>query len=176
MKWHRGARRESTARPSPAAADAKSADAPGVIAPPPLIYAAGLGAGWALGAVMPLGIPLAGGAERAAGLALIALGAALAAWAFRAFHRAGTNANPYRPATALATRGPFRFSRNPIYVALTLIYAGLALAFDAAWAFVLLPGVLVMMQYGVIHREERYLERRFGPTYAAYKAAVRRWL
>lgn len=90
--------------------------------------------------------------------------------------RAGTNVNPAKPATALVTTGPFRLSRNPLYVSLTLLYVGIALLFNAVMPWLLLPGVLWVVQYGVIKREEAYLEGRFGQAYLDYAAKVRRWL
>jgi protein-S-isoprenylcysteine O-methyltransferase Ste14 len=82
----------------------------------------------------------------------------------------------WMPTTALVTGGPYRISRNPIYLALTLVYLGLALAWGSLWPVVLLAPLLIVMRYGVIGREERYLEARFGDAYRAYRAAVRRWI
>ena len=84
--------------------------------------------------------------------------------------------NPNEPATALVTDGPFRFSRNPLYLAFTLLYSGVAVVANALWAALPLPIILVVIQRGVIDREERYLERRFGTAYRQYKDGVRRWL
>jgi len=89
---------------------------------------------------------------------------------------AGTPADPRRPATALVTSGPFRLSRNPMYVARTMLYVGLALLANALWALLMLVPLLVVVQYGVVAREERYLARRFGAAYHAYRARVRCWL
>ncbi len=74
------------------------------------------------------------------------------------------------------TDGPFRYSRNPIYIADAVLYVGLALALDWIWALALLPFVLVVVRFGVIEREERYLERQFSDEYLRYKQRVRRWL
>ncbi len=90
--------------------------------------------------------------------------------------RAGTSIKPTVPTTALVTTGPFRFSRNPLYVSVTLFYLGIAIAARSLWALALLLVVLVVMQRGVIDREERYLERRFGADYLRYKERVRRWI
>ncbi|HEY7346864.1 MAG TPA: isoprenylcysteine carboxylmethyltransferase family protein [Ktedonobacterales bacterium] len=90
--------------------------------------------------------------------------------------RARTSVNPYRPTTALLTGGPYRLSRNPMYLAMAIQYVGLALLFDSLWAIVLLPLALVVVHFTVIQREERYLERKFGEEYLSYKATVRRWL
>ena len=92
------------------------------------------------------------------------------------FRRAGTHPDPYRPDEALVTRGLFKFTRNPFYVGLGMIQAGLALVFDSAWILVMAAPAYVVLRYGVVAREEAYLERRFGDEYRAYKATVRRWL
>jgi protein-S-isoprenylcysteine O-methyltransferase Ste14 len=96
--------------------------------------------------------------------------------AILAFRRARTRPEPWKPSTALVVDGPYRFTRNPMYLGFTLIYAGIALLANSSWPFVLLPGVLVVMQWFVIRREERYLERKFGDAYRAYCASVRRWV
>ena len=74
------------------------------------------------------------------------------------------------------TSGPFRFTRNPLYISLALVYAGIALTVGSAWALAFLVPVLGIIRYGVIAREERYLEGKFGPEYLRYKQSVRRWL
>ena len=151
------------------------ADNPGIIAKPPLIYLAFILIGLALGYVWPVGI-FPESAWYAAGTALIVFGVVIQAVALWQFKKAGTRHETDKPATALVTGGPFRYSRNPIYVSLTLIYAGIALLANNLWVFVLLIPLHAVMQYGVIHREERYLERKFGEDYGRYKVAVRRWL
>jgi protein-S-isoprenylcysteine O-methyltransferase Ste14 len=72
--------------------------------------------------------------------------------------------------------GPYRWSRNPIYVALTLIYAGIALVIGSPWLLLLMPAIVAILHFGVVAREERYLEAKFGQSYLGYKASVRRWL
>lgn len=150
-------------------------DRPGIIAPPPAIYALalliGLGAHW----LVPLSLfswPIAA----VVGGPLVAAGALLMAWAFAAMRRARTSVNPYRPSSAVVVDGPYRWSRNPIYLGMTVGYAGATLLVGTAWALVLLPLVLVVMTRGVIVREERYLEQVFGDAYTNYRREVRRWL
>jgi len=92
------------------------------------------------------------------------------------FRRLGTNVPPSQPTTLIATTGPYRWTRNPMYLGMALIYAGLAIGFDGPIAFALLPLVLIAIQTQVIAREERYLEAKFGDDYRRYKADVRRWL
>lgn len=145
-----------------------------IVAPPPLLYAVPLGLGlWAQhihplpflprGLALPLGITLVG-------LGLIGL-AALAA-----FRRARTSPNPWRPVTALVTRGPYRITRNPMYLGFTLMYLGVSCWINTAWPLFPLPVVLFVMQYGVIRREEVYLEKKFGDEFVQYCARVRRWI
>jgi protein-S-isoprenylcysteine O-methyltransferase Ste14 len=110
------------------------------------------------------------------GLALIGLGALFGVSALVAMRRAQTSPLPDVPSTALVETGPFRYTRNPIYVAFTLLYAGVAVLSNTLWPLLLLPSVLIVMVRGVIMREEAYLERRFGASYIAYKARVCRWL
>ena len=154
-------------------------DTAGVVGPPPLIYLGFLVAGWLLGHLWPAAIagdsvPPAG---RIAAGALVALPGILVAIAgLRQFRRAGTQVRPDRPTTALVVTGIYRYSRNPLYLALTLMYAGIALALDSLWALAFLVPVLLVIRYGVIAREEAYLERKFGEDYRRFKAQVRRWL
>ena len=91
-------------------------------------------------------------------------------------HRAGTNVLPSRPALAIVTHGPFRFSRNPIYVANVFVYIGLSFLFNAVWPLLLLLPMLWVIYWGIIQREERYLENKFGEIYLTYKDKVPRWL
>lgn len=150
-------------------------DAPDVITHPPFLYLGALAAGLVLDWAWPAPF-LPAALQYALGAALIALAAALAGWAFACFIRAGTNIPTSRPTTALVTEGPYRYSRNPIYVGLTLLYLGLAVVIDSAWIVALIVPVFLAIRYGVIAREERYLEGKFGDAYRAYTARVRRWL
>ncbi len=150
-------------------------DRAGVIAPPPLIYAGAFGVAWAIDRVWPLTL-LPEAAAGWLGWTLIAAGLAVLVLGFLALERAGTPVNPFRPTTVLVTTGPYRYSRNPLYLALILAYLGAAVFANTLWPLVLLPALLLLMHRGVIAREERYLERRFGDDYRLYKARVRRWL
>src|SRR2546430_3886132 len=92
------------------------------------------------------------------------------------FRQAGTTPNPTKPTTALVVRGPYRFTRNPMYVSLAALYLSVALFLGMLWPIVLLPLVLFVVQRVVIAREEAYLERKFGGGYREYRARVRRWI
>lgn len=155
--------------------DTDDQDRPRVIARPPLIYLAFLAAGLGLGYGWPAPF-VADAARYPLSGTLCALGVALAVFAFRRFRRAGTNVQTWKASTALVAEGPFRFSRNPIYVALTLIYCGIGVAADSGWVLGLAVPLLAVMRYGVIAPEERYLEAKFGDAYRDYKGRVRRWL
>ena len=153
-------------------------DTAGVITHPPFIYAGGLLLG--VGADRLFGLPDLPMPATSLGPAIASviglIGAALLFAAAARFLKAGTNIPTHRPTTALVTDGLYRFSRNPIYLGLTLIYLALALGFASLGAVILLPPVLAVMQIGVIQREERYLEGKFGEEYRTYKARVRRWI
>jgi protein-S-isoprenylcysteine O-methyltransferase Ste14 len=147
-----------------------------LIAPPPVMYIGALLLGVAIHVLSPIAIFPATHAHEILGGFLLALSGAFARWAFLTMRRLGTTANPKKPSEALATGGPFRISRNPIYVAMTGLYIGLAFLVNSAWLFILLAPLLMFMQWGVILREERYLSGKFGNEYAAYSSRVRRWL
>jgi protein-S-isoprenylcysteine O-methyltransferase Ste14 len=153
-------------------------DSSGVRFPPPGIYLIGLLAGFALEQFWPLRIVptrIAFGAQ-VAGAFLIAIGLALSIWAVLVFRAVGTSPIPTRASTAVASGGPYRFTRNPMYLGLGLVSAGVAGLANALWPLLLVPLVLAVVQRLVICREERYLEHKFGESYLAYKAQVRRWL
>ncbi len=156
----------------------ESRDNPGVIAPPPMIYAGTLIVGLVLHALFPVRLArfLSRTARAVLGGSLVGFAATFATLAFQTMRRAHTNVDPSQPATALVTGGPFKLTRNPLYLSLTLFYAGIAILVNTLWAMLLLPMVLLVMRKGVIEREERYLERKFGEEYLRYKASVRRWI
>jgi protein-S-isoprenylcysteine O-methyltransferase Ste14 len=150
-------------------------DRAGVIAPPPVIYAAGLGIGFALQAFLP-STSLPAALRWSLGGVLLLAGLVLAVVFFRTFRRAGTPADVYKPARVLVTTGPYRMSRHPAYLSLALIYLGIVFLTGALWVLLPFPVVLFVADRGLIAPEERYLERRFGGEYLRYKARTRRWL
>ena len=150
---------------------------PGVIAPPPLIFIGVLLLALAFDWLVSgpgfgpsyMGRMVAGGVLCLGGLALILAAA-------KRFTDEGTNIQPWKPSTALVTTGVYRYSRNPIYLGMALIYVGLSLFADSILALAWLPLALIIMYNGVIRREERYLEAKFGEAYRAYRGRVRRWI
>jgi protein-S-isoprenylcysteine O-methyltransferase Ste14 len=157
---------------SPSAA---ARDTPGVIAPPPLILFGFLLAGLALDWLRPASF-LPSAVQYALGGALIALAGALALSAFVRFLRAGTPIPTRQPTTALVIAGPYRFSRNPIYVGMILLLLGIGVMVDSVWILALAVPFAFVLRYGVIAREERYLDAKFGDAYRMYRMQVRRWV
>ncbi len=152
-------------------------DHPHVYFPPPLLFVAGFLVGLALQRLWPLGLFLPTSIFLfALAWALVGAGLLLVGWALWTFWRARTGILPHRPASELLARGPYAFSRNPMYVALALLYVGMALWAGTSWPILLLPAVLWTLGRVVIRREEAYLSRAFGEAYAIYKTRVRRWL
>ena len=150
-------------------------DHPNVIAPPPAIYAVPLTTGILLQTLFPMNLLPLVGAYVSGGLSFILAGI-LAVSAFRMMRQSGTNVAPNQPTITIVTDGPYRFSRNPIYISLTLVYCSISLVANALWPMLMLPIVLILIDRGVIAREERYLEDKFGEEYMQYKARVRRWI
>lgn len=152
----------------------------GILVPPPFIFAAGYLLGWVLHRYfLPLAFAPGEAAPpglRLAGEVLIILGAIFALWAVLTFRRARTSLLPFRPASTLVVEGPYRWSRNPMYLGLTAIYVGAALATNMVWPLLVLPLTVYALQVLVVRREEIYLERVFGERYIEYRSTVRRWL
>ena len=150
-------------------------DNPGVIAPPPLIYAAALAAGLLVNRRYRIPF-LPRSLKQALSWPLIFGGLGVGILGFRQMRRAETNVDPYKPSTAVVTEGPYRFTRNPLYLSMALIYGGVTALANALPAALLLPLAQAIMRHGIIEREERYLERKFGDEYLQYKARVPRWI
>ena len=160
--------------------DASPPANPGVHFPPPTFFVAGFLIAWLL-ETRVLRLRLAGGGTarvvlEIAGAVVAALGLALGAWGLLTFARARTAIYPNRPASRIVTHGPYRFTRNPMYVGLAFAYLGIALGLNMGWPPLLLPLVLLALGRFVIRREERYLAGAFGEEYDRYRARVRRWL
>ena len=145
---------------------------------PPFLFLGALAIGCLLSLVVPIGPGLgsANGTPLATGLTFVLIGFALAAWSARVFHLAGTSIVPGDAAAAFVTSGPYKVTRNPIYIGFILVYFGLAIILTSMWMLLLLILVLFILQRGIVEREEAYLEREFGEAYRKYKVKVPRWL
>ena len=155
--------------------DSPGEGSPGVVALPPLVYLGFLLAGGIVEFLVPM--------DNLPQVVQFPLGGVLAVASFlivlptmRRFRRAGTPFDVYKQASELITSGPNRFSRNPGYLALALLYAGISIAADSIWMLALLLPTVLVIHFGVILREERHLEALFGSEYLEYKARVRRWI
>jgi protein-S-isoprenylcysteine O-methyltransferase Ste14 len=150
-------------------------DTAGVIAPPPLIFLSALVIGFGVDLVIGTG-SLPWTVALPVGAAAVVTGVWVMGSFVEAFRRARTPLDPYTPSEALVTDGPYRLTRNPGYLGMAITYAGIAVASNALWVLAPLPLAIAVIDRGVIAREERYLERRFGSPYMEYKRRVRRWI
>jgi protein-S-isoprenylcysteine O-methyltransferase Ste14 len=149
-----------------------------VLVIPPVLFGAGLAAGFLLNWLVPVRLVPSSleGPVCLAGAGLALLGLAFGGWAFATFLKARTTPHPNHPVSALVTWGPYHFSRNPMYVGLSGFTAGLALVANTPWVLAVLPPVWFALRRVVIDREEAYLERKFGEEFRAFTARTRRWL
>ena len=163
---------------APASQQARDAATAGVITRPPFLYLASLILGLVLEHLLPLRLSLPGAAvmQWTVGGGLILIGVAIVAGGVRNFSRAATPVPSNQPVRVLVTTGIHGWSRNPIYVGMFLLYAGIGIAARSPWVLVLALPLVIILRYGVVSREERYLEQRFGDVYRDYKVRVRRWL
>lgn len=142
---------------------------------PPLVYLSAI----ILGVILHLIAPISFFPHALAmpvGIALILIAIALLYASVARFRAAGTPVPAYKPTTAIVRKGPYRFTRNPIYLGFSLFQLGVAICVNSVWLLVTLALALVLMTYAVIQKEEQYLERKFGAEYLDYKTSVRRWL
>jgi protein-S-isoprenylcysteine O-methyltransferase Ste14 len=147
-----------------------------VVALPPVIYGVALVAGVVVKLALGGSIAVDSWLRLGVGIVALVLGAIGSLRFARIFQAAGQDKDPRTPTPALVTDGIYARSRNPAYVSLTLLQVGLACVLDNVWILVFLFPVLVLIHFGVILREEAYLERKFGDEYRSYKARVRRWI
>jgi len=154
----------------------ENADTSNAIIRPPIAWAiailAGIGVDW----LYPLRFVPASVPRIWVGSATFAVALALAIWAIVTIVKAGSRVETNKPTTMIVTKGPFRFMRNPIYLGFLLGQAGLAIGFDNLWMLAMLAPLYFVIRYGVIAREESYLEQKFPRDYVSYKTRVRRWL
>jgi protein-S-isoprenylcysteine O-methyltransferase Ste14 len=151
-------------------------DNSGVRFPPPLVYAGLFLAGYVVHRLVPVQLIPGAGWTRWAGWGLVAVGIVIIVLAAATFRGAGVSPNPTKSVPTIVSHGPFRLTRNPMYLSLGTVYLGVTLLVNSLWPLVLFPPVVWIITRYVIAREEAYLERKFGPAYLEYKSRVRRWL
>jgi protein-S-isoprenylcysteine O-methyltransferase Ste14 len=147
-----------------------------VIVRPPIAWGLAVVAGLALDWLAPLPFLPAGWPVVWLGALVFVLALALAVWAIATMTRAGSNVPTNRPTTTIVEGGPYGFTRNPIYLGMFGGLIGLGIAFNTLWLLLVLVPFALVIRYGVVGREEVYLERKFGDPYRAYRSRVRRWL
>jgi protein-S-isoprenylcysteine O-methyltransferase Ste14 len=155
---------------------AESVDRPNVVIPPPIAWALAIVAGLGVGRLYPLPFIPAIIPHVWVGVVVFALAVALAVWAMVTIRRAGTQFDVHKPTTAIVENGPYRTTRNPIYLSIFLGKTGMAIGFDNLLVLAMLVPFYFVIRRGVVAREEAYLERKFGSVYRGYKSRVRRWL
>ena len=155
---------------------ADAADTANVKVRPPIVWALAVLAGLVLNWLMPLPFIPATVPAAWLGAIVFALALALFAWAIATITWAGSNVPTSLPTTSIVDTGPYRFTRNPIYLGMALGLIGLSIALNSLWLLLTLVLFAVAIRYGVIAREEAYLEHKFGDVYSRYRARVRRWL
>jgi len=138
---------------------------------PPAIHLVAI----AIGFLLQWAVPIRISGMLVPGVLVLAIAVGLSVWAVILMARAGTTPNPTRPTTALLIRGPYRFTRNPMYLAWELIVVGVGMAANAPWVIVMAVPAALLTRRLVIDKEERYLESKFGTEYLNYKSRVRRW-
>ncbi len=157
--------------------DQNTKDKPGVIAFPPLIYGTAILLTFLLHLWKPVSLsPMPYYVSIAVGVILFILAGFIIRSASQVMRRAATNVHPGKPTLAIVTEGVYRYSRNPMYLSLTLVFLSVGFLLYTAWTLILLIPLLVLVHYGVIKREEKYLTAKFGSQYTQYKHTVRRWI
>ncbi|WDR04841.1 isoprenylcysteine carboxylmethyltransferase family protein [Devosia rhodophyticola] len=153
-----------------------STDSSGAVVQPPIGWGATVLVGLALGWLYPLPFMPVSLPNVWIGIAVFAVSFALAIWAITTIRKAGSRIEVNKPTTTIVTSGPFGFTRNPVYVGMLLGQAAFAIGFNDLWLLAMMVPLYFLLRYGVIAREESYLERKFGQTYLDYKSTVRRWI
>ena len=153
-----------------------TADTAQVIIRPPLAWGLAVIAGLTLNWLVPLPFLPADLPAGWLGAMVFVLAVALFAWAIVTITRAGSKVPTNRPTTTIVEAGPYRFTRNPVYLGMFLGLIGLAIAFDNLWLLIMLVPFALVIRYAVVAREEAYLERKFSDIYHGYRSRVRRWL
>jgi len=154
-------------------------ESPGVIFPPPLILLTFLAAGSLLQFIFPLSLlaPFSvGSLQFYGGLAIMLSGIGLAIWGVRTFSKAGTNVATHQAALLVVVGGPYKFTRNPMYMGMQILLVGVGIMFSSEWFLLLWPVFFIILRFGVVAREERYMKDKFGEQYVALLNNTRRWI
>jgi protein-S-isoprenylcysteine O-methyltransferase Ste14 len=151
-------------------------DRTGIVVPPPLLFAVPLLAGWLVNRRWPWSLTGSSTAKVVAGVLVIVVGTAIALAGVRRFRKAGTTVLPFGGTSELVTSGIYRFTRNPMYLGMTLAYVGFTLLLNSVWCVLFLPAALMSVYVLAVRPEERYLSHKFGDQYTRYSAKVRRWI
>ena len=153
-----------------------SKQTPGVIAPPPIIVIGVVAFGYGLGRLWPFELTGLDPTVRVCvGGGLFIMATVLAVSALAVMRSAGTPPEPWKPTIHIVSSGPFKYTRNPIYVAMLLVFTGIGMFMGSAWLLLCIPVLFLLLHFGVVVREEAYLTGRFGEEYLAYMRRVRRW-
>lgn len=155
--------------------ESKKKDNPDVIALPPLIFIAFIGLGVILHNFFPMHF-IQGPLRNIVGVIFLAYSVLVSALAILQMRRAGTNIDVRKPSTTVVTDGIYRFTRNPMYLSMALLMIAISVLISNIWILILTPVFIIVIQKGVIEREERYLEGKFGIEYTSYKQRTRRWI
>jgi protein-S-isoprenylcysteine O-methyltransferase Ste14 len=150
-------------------------DNPGVITLPPFIFIAFLGVGVILHNIFPLHF-IQGPIRNIVGAIFLAYSVLVASLAIFQMRRAGTNIDVRKPSTTIVSNGIYRYTRNPMYLSMALLLIAVSVLISNIWILILTPVFIIVIQKGVIEREERYLEGKFGTEYTSYKKSTRRWI
>jgi protein-S-isoprenylcysteine O-methyltransferase Ste14 len=153
-----------------------AADTANAIIRPPIAWALAFLCGLGVNRLYPLPFVPASVPSAWVGGGVVAVAISFALWAIVTFRRAGTRIETYKPTTTIVAQGPYAFTRNPIYLGMFLGQIGLSIGFDSLWILAMLVPFYLLIRYGVVAREEAYLERKFGRVYLDYKSRTRRWL
>ena len=164
----------TTSKHGGASSEARDIPNLGVVRPP-FVYLVSIVSGLVIHLAMPLSF-LPGTLAIPLGLSLVTLAIALFSYSVVKFRAAGTPVPARKPTTVIVRTGPYGFSRNPIYLAFSLFQLGIAIWINSVWLLATLVGAVALMNFVVIPKEERYLERKFGTQYLDYKESVRRWV
>jgi protein-S-isoprenylcysteine O-methyltransferase Ste14 len=152
-------------------------DRASIVAPPPLLTAICIGAGFIANHFKPLPLfPGIGWYRLPFAVALLMLAGAIIASAIRQFRKHHEHPSPYKPTDTIVASGIYRFTRNPIYLGFLLVVLAVAIGANSGWLLISCAALFVILLFGVVKPEERYLSAKFGDGYAEYRRRVRRWL